>query len=267
MTVLDDGQYEFNGRAVGPGTDYYVQGVAGPGRKVRTSDGDRPDGPGLYLGPEWPAARPIVIDLRIVGTDEANAWTKYQALCDSWTLRGTEGQVGTLPVIFKRPGQDQRRWGNSRVRDIITNTSQLKKLQVIDLSVTFDAETPFEFSDVEHSYDLVYNGSSVTIDNAGNYPAAVTYDVYGLVTDPGVIRSETDRFDLNTAIGNSDFYRVRTDARTITRASDAANLYETWVAGSTWLEIPAGGALFRTIGTGGSGSVKTRMFWRDTWWN
>ncbi len=263
MTVLEDGQIEFDGFLLGPGTPY--QRVAGPtpGHVVRTSDMPRPAGPGLFLGQDYPDAPPVVVDIRVKGSDLEDVWEKYYDLAAAWSTRGTEGFVGSAPLIFKRAGQVQRRYNNGRPRDIVVDDSQAKH-GIILASLTFQSEVPFELSDEEHVVDLVHNASNETLPNAGNHAASVQWDVYGQVTDPGVIRSEADRFDMDTAIGNLDYYRVRTDAKTVTRASDSGNLRETF--SGTWLEIPAGGALFRTVGTAGSGSVKTRATWRDTWW-
>lgn len=274
MTALDDFQYQFNGFTVGDGTDYYVQRVMLPGKKARFSDSDRPDGAGVFFGEEWPAAAEWSLDIRIIGTTVEDALAQYQTLADAWQSRGTEGALLSAPLIFKRPGQVQRRTSPGRPRDLLPNTTALRKKKVIDATLIFGAELPFEFSDAEHVTDLVRNGTDVTLDNAGNYPAPVIWDVYGQVTNPGVIRSETDRFDLNTAIGDLDWYRVRTEAKTVTRASDGHSLYQTWVpdsviAGSgVWLEIPPGGALFRAVGsTPVSAAVKVRATWRDTWWS
>lgn len=265
MTALDDWQYQFDGFTVGDGTDYYVQKALVPGKHVRSADTPRADGPGAFFGEEWPDVSEWILEVRISGTDEEDALNKYGTLSDAWQSRSTEGALLSAPLIIKRPGQVQRRTSPGRPRDLIPNTSRLRKTHVIDCTLIFGAELPFEFSDTEHVTDLVRNGSNVTLDNAGNFPAAVVWDVYGQVTDPGVIRSEADRFDLDTAIGDLDYYRVRTEAKTVTRASDGHSLYETFTG--TFLEIPAGGALFRAVGsTPVSSSVKVRATWRDTWW-
>lgn len=266
--TLSDGQYDFDGLTLGYDTDYYVQRVLLPGHRVRFADADRPDGPGVFFGEEQPGAADWTLDVRIVGTSVEDALTKYQTLADGWSSRDTEGRLLSAPLSIKREGQVQRQTSPGRPRDLFPDTSQLRKKQLIDCQLVFGAELPFEFSATEHVTDLVRNGSNVTLDNAGNYPAPVVWDVYGQVTDPGVIRSEADRFDLDTAIGDLDYYRVRTDAKTVTRAIDGHSLYQTWVAGSTWLEIPAGGALFRAVGsTPVSAAVKVRATWRDTWWS
>lgn len=269
--TLTDFQYEFDGLTLGDDTDYYVQRVLTPGHNVRFADAIRPDGPGVFFGEEQPGAADWTLEVRIIGSDAEDALDKYATLAAGWTSRSTEGRLLSAPLLIKRPGQVQRQTSPGRPRALRADTSRLRKTHVIDCQLEFGAELPFEFSSVEHTTDLVIDvadpADNVTLDNAGNYPAPVTWDVYGLVTDPGVIREETDRFDLDTAIGNLDYYRIRTEAKTVTRFSDGHSLYQTWVEDSTWLEIPPGGALFRAVGSGStSGSTKVRATWRDTWW-
>jgi hypothetical protein len=268
--TLADFQYQWGSLLLGDGTDYYVQRVLTPGHRVRFSDADRPDGPGVFFGQEWPDASDWTLDVRISGSSPTDALSKYETLAAGWSSRGTEGALGSAALVFKRPGQVQRRTSPGRPRDLRVDTSRLRKTHVIDCQLTFGAELPFEYSDTEYVTDLVVNPTTpapnVTLGNAGNYPASVVWDVYGEVTNPGVIRAEADRFDLTTAIGDLDYYRVRTEAKTVTRASDGHSLYQTFTG--TFLEIPAGGALFRAVGSAPvTAAVKVRATWRDTWWS
>jgi hypothetical protein len=132
----------------------------------------------------------------------------------------------------------------------------------IKVRASYKAPDPRVYADAERSIEIPI-GTNLTLPNDGDHPAPVWFDVYGAVTNPGLIRNEAARFDLAGAIANGAFFRVRTDARTVTRSSDSANRYQDF--SGTFLEVPPGGAVFRAVGTGVGANGKIVATYRDTW--
>lgn len=240
---------------------YKVEAFEGLERGMRGNDQSRPNADGSTLTPDYAEAKNILITLNIIGSSPADAMAKYDALAANWAkARGPEGAQVNIPLRWKLPGQVTRRLNVGRPRRIAPDLSGIR-FSLVKAVATYYAPDPRVLADVERSVTLPYGGVNATLPNDGNHPAAVVYDVQGAVTNPGVIRSEAARFDLTVAIPISTFFRVRTDSRTVTRSTNSANEYPTF--SGSWLEIPAGGALFRAVGTGtGAGVVVT---YRDTW--
>lgn len=260
MTV-EDYQWQIKGLLLGPGTPYKIGSVKGLGRQVKSSDADRGNGDGSTTGPDYLQPRTVELAITVRAATPAACMTAVQALQSRWTARGTERIQGTTPLAWKHPGLPAQRLEGGRPRDFEPNLDTLS-LGWVKLLARYYAPDPRVYADAQRVVDVTYGASAVTLPNLGDHPAPVWWDVYGAATNPGLIRSESARFDLITAIGAADFYRVRTDQRTVTRASDSGNLYQT--LSGTFLEIPPGGALFRSVKTGGAG-LRIRATYRDTW--
>lgn len=260
MTV-EDYQWQIKDLVMGPGTAYTVGPPEGFGRQVRSSDADRGNGDGSTVGPDYLQPRTIILPITVRGRTPAEAMQLTQALQARWTARGTERQQGTTALIWKHPGLVAQRLEGGRPRDLVPDYGSLA-LSWVKVLARYYAPDPRIYADAQRVVDVLYGAAAITLPNLGDHPAPVWWDVYGAATNPGLIRSESARFDLTTTIGASDFYRVRTDQRTVTRASDSGNLYQT-ISG-TFLEIPPGGALFRSVKTAGAG-LRIRATYRDTW--
>jgi hypothetical protein len=262
--TLSDHQVALSGQiTLGDGTDYHITQITGLDRAIRTVDTDRPNAHGAVQGPDYAPPRNIVIDLNIDKSSASAAVAAYDALAAAWnSTAGTEGAMFSGTLQWKLPGQNQRRI-SGRPRRLIPNWEHVES-GWIPCVAEFFAPDPRMLSETEHTVDLVIAASNVTIPNAGNHPASVWWDVYGAITSPGVIRSEAARFDLTgITIADGGYFRVRTDPKTVTRSTDSANRYED-ISG-TFLEIPAGGALFRAVGTSPGTHAKIRATYRDTW--
>lgn len=263
MTLLDY-QIKFgdSGLLIGPGTDVTVVNIEGLDRTIRDADDDRPNADGAVLGPDYADKRTVIITMRIRKDTPSDAMQVYETLAAAWNqCRGSEGAQTTVSMRWKLPWQVARRLEGGRPRRLGLDLSTIAsgKLTVIG---TYVAPDPRILADAQQVLTLPYGGTATTLPNAGNHPAAVVWDVGGVVTNPGVIRNETDRFDLTGTVATTTFHRVRTDPKTVTRSSDSANMYSEF--SGTWLEIPAGGGGFRAVGSG-YGSAQVTATYRDTW--
>lgn len=264
MVALNEYQVQIgdSGLLMGPGTPITVKNIEGlVDRDPRTDDTDRVRADGAVLGPDYANPKTVTLTLRIRGTSAADALATYETIRAAWnSVRLTEGGQATTSLRWRLPGQVARRLEGGRPRRIGLDLSTVATRNLVAVA-TFYAPDPRELADAQRVIDINY-GSALTLPNAGNHPASVWWDVYGQATNPALIRDEAARFDLTTAIGPGDFYRLRTDPKTVTRASDAGNLYQ--VFSGTWLEVPPGGAVFRAVKDSGSG-LRVRATYRDTW--
>lgn len=271
MTALDPWGVQLgdSGIQLGPGTPYVVRKMDGIDRSPRDADVDRSLADGAVMGPDNELPKTVTFELTVEGATPAETVENYDALAASWnSTRLPEGGQSTATLRFRLPGRATQRFEGGRPRRLAADWSGVE-LCAMPVVATYFAPDPHILSDTQHSIDLVIGASNVTLPNVGNHPAAVWWDVYGAITSPGLIRSEADRFDLTgVTIANGVFYRVRTDPRTVTRSSDSANRYQD-ITGDPedafWLEVPAGGALFRAVGTSPGVNAKIRALYRDTW--
>lgn len=266
MATLNDYQIQLgdNGVVLGgtnPST-YKLENVEGLERDMRSQDLERVNADGSTQGPDYAVAKTVMMTINIIGSSPADAMTKYDALAADWAkARGTEGAQVNIPLRFKLPGRPAQRLNVGRPRRLAFDTSQLK-YSLVRCVATYYAPDPKIVSDAERVIDLAYGAANATLPNAGNFPAEVMWDVYGDAASPGVIRNESARFDLQTTVAANTFFRVRTWAKTVTRSSDSANMYNTFAG--TWLEIPPGGGQFRAVRSSGLGPY-VRATYRDTW--
>lgn len=269
MTALDDWQVQLgdSGLLLGPGTVYGVKTIDGLDRAIRERDTDRANADGAVMGPDYAEPKLITVEIMVEGGTAAAAMENYDALAAAWnSARGSEGAQSTVTLRFRLPGRVAQRLEGGRPRRIAPNLSDLE-LGFIRAVATYYAPDPRVLSDALHTVNLDYGDTATVIDNDGNHPAAVVWDVHGVVTNPGVIRNEAARFDLTTTVASGTYHRVRTDARRVTRSSDAAEVYAE-ISGTPaeafWLEIPAGGGSFRAVGSG-YGAAQVVATYRDTW--
>lgn len=272
MTALADRQVQLGdaGLLIGEGTNYRLASIEGVGRLIRERDSARDMADGDSQGPDFSQSRTVTLEIGIDAASDSAAMVLYDALAAAWnSCRGTEGAQSTTPLRWKLPGQAARRLEGGRPRRLEPSFANLGVGQITCLA-TYKAPDPRMLADDlgtggtgERVIDLVIAAANVTLPNTGNHPAAVVWDVYGALTAAGVIRSEASRFDIAGTIANPTFFRVRTDPKTVTRSSDSANRYADRTG--TWLEIPAGGALFRAVGTSPGINAKVRATYRDTW--
>lgn len=262
MTVADyQAQIGDSGIVLGAAAGYRIESIEGLGRDSRAIDADRENADGTVPGPEFSPGRLVTITMTITGSTVEETIERVDALAADWnSIRRSEGVLGTAALHFKLPGRvaQQIPYGRPRRFAPIYRNLALKYVPVL---ATYYAADPRIYSEVEHVVDLNYGASNVTVPNAGNHPAPVQWDVYGAVTDPGLIRSEAARFDIAGTIGSGTYFRVRSDPKTVVRSSDAANRYQDLTG--TFLEIPAAGALFRAVGS--TTTQKIRATYRDTW--
>lgn len=271
MTALDPWGVQLgdSGIQLGPGTPYAVRVMDGIERSIRESDTDRSTADGAVMAPDYALPKTVTFELTVEGSSPAETVENFDALAEAWnSARLPEGGQSTAALRFRLPGRDTQRLEGGRPRRLVPNWAGVE-VCAIPVVATYFAPDPRILSDTQHVVDLVIGASNVTLPNAGNHPASVWWDVYGAITSPGLIRSEADRFDLTgVTIANGTYFRVRTDPRTVTRSSDSANRYQD-ISGDPedafWLEVPAGGALFRAVGTSPGVNAKIRATYRDCW--
>lgn len=266
MTALDPWQVRLgdSGLLLDSAAGYRVKSIEGTDRTVRPNDSDRANADGAVMGPDWAEAKTILLTMTIEGDDwdPDDCVAKYDALAADWnSIRGTEGAQGTADLRFRLPGRVTQRFVGGRPRRLGADFSTLA-LGWLEVVATYYAPDPRLLADEQRVLTLPYGDSADVLPNDGNHPAAVVWDVGGVVTDPGVIRNEAARFDLDGTVATTTFHRVRTDRKTVTRSSDSANMYSEF--SGTWLEIPAGGGSFRSVGSGYGVAVVTATY-RDTW--
>lgn len=264
MTLTDfQLQIGDDGPILGGDEGYRVEDVEGLGREIRGLDAERENADGAVQGPEYATARTVTITMTITGSTPEETRERVLALGTVWNqTRRTEGVLGTAALHFKMPGAPAQQIPYGRPRRWAPNWRRLA-LSYVPVVATYYAPDPRILAEVERVIDLEIGDTNITLPNDGDHPAAVVWDVYGSVSAPGVIRSEASRFDLDAVVSDGAFFRVRSDPHTVVRSTDAANRYQDLTG--TFLEIPAGGALFRAVGTGPGSNAKVRATYRDTW--
>lgn len=269
MTALDEWQAQLgdDGIMLGRDQDISIVSIDGLDRAPKSLDVERTIADGAVLGPDLAQSRTVTLTLKIRKATAALAQARYDELAAAWnSVRGSEGAQLTTPFRWRLPGQVARRLEGGRPRRLAIDPTTLGTQRLI-ITATYYAPDPRMLADAQRVVNLDYGDAAITLDNDGNHPAAVVWDLHGVVTDPGVIRNESARFDLDVTVASGTFHRVRTDARRVTRSSDAAEVYSE-ISGipaeAFWLEIPAGGALFRAVGSG-YGAAQVVATYRDTW--
>lgn len=277
MAALDEFQAQLGDDGVMMGRGQQVRIVEIDGlteRAPKSQDTERDNADGAVMGPEFAAARTVILTLKIQAATAAAAQQVYdEQLAAGWnSVRTPEGGQATTPFRWRLPGQVARRLEGGRPRRLVIDPATLGTDRLI-VTASYYAPDPRMLADAQRVVDLPITApaaANTALDNDGNNPASVWWDVYGAVTGPGLIRNEAQRFDLpDVVIADGVFYRVRTDPRTVTRSSDAAYRYQDITglpAGQTpFLEIPAGGGLFRAVGAAPGVNAKIRATYRDTW--
>ena len=266
MAALNEWQMQLgsSGTLLGPGTSYQIESAEGFGRTVRADDFERPAAGGDIIGLDRAASRTVTLTLVVKGNGSpSTALSLYDALAASWNSHRTvENGVGTVDFRFRLPGRDSQVLLAGRPRDIDFDASTLRYGWVRAVARYFCPDARI-FSDAERVVTLTYGAANQTLPNAGNHPAPVTWDVEGAATNPALIRSEAARFDLTATVASGAFWRVRTDPHTVTRSTDSASMYSSFAG--TWLEVPPGGALFRSTATSPTAGKGIIARYRDTW--
>lgn len=270
MTALDEYQAQLgdSGILLGRDQDITIMMFEGLDRQPKAADAERENADGAVLAPDYAQSRTVTLTLKIHKDTPAAAQVVYNTLADAWnSMRGSEGAQNIIPFRWRLPGEVARRLEGGRPRRLAIDPSTLGTRRLIVLA-TYFAPDPRMLADAQQVIDLDYNDTATTLDNDGNHPAAVEWAVNGAVTNPGVIRNEAARFDLAATISSDVYYMVRTDRKTVTRSSDNANRFQD-ISGTPaeafWLEVPAGGAGFRSVGTSPGAGKYVRATYRDTW--
>jgi hypothetical protein len=152
---LTDGQIDWFGIPLGPGTSINIIDISGLGRpSTRDNDTDQPSADGAWPGPDYYAPRQVQIDAAIKTPGNRDACetllAQIQEAADDPTVRLVGG--ATQALRYKRPGRTVKRL-YGRVRRIDPEIGQAKH-GYIPLDLEFLGTDPTWYADEEQVTEI-----------------------------------------------------------------------------------------------------------------
>lgn len=266
---------------LGPGTDYILHSVEGfgvPG--VRSSDQERPQDHGIYLGADYLTNRVLTLEATVRGDSPAAAVANMDTLLDAWR---TPTPTGRQPLRVKVPGKPVL-YINGRPRRAALKTDRILGRRV-GATLEYVSESPAWLADAISSisltlpdptagrtyprvYPLAYGTStsgSYLVTNTGNFPAFPTGRITGPVSNPRLENITAGQvLQFNIALADGDYLDLDWAERTVL-LNGTASRYYTLTANSAWWPIAPGQNEVRYIANTFQPGSTTVLWWRAAW--
>jgi phage-related protein len=250
--MASDFEWVYNTLTLGGTSEYgllSVDGIGSPG--ARFSDTEKMGDHGSFIFAEFLKARTVTMHGDIAST---TLETRVNALRAAFTPR-----VGALPLVYKLPGDIQKRIYCKPTRLDIPMTPEYG-IGYTEFHVELMAEDPRIYDDTEGSQTIA-SGATQAISNAGVIPTWPTITIPGPgVTNPTIKNTTTNKqFKINTTVGAAQTLTL--DFLNRTAKIGTSSVYGSIDATSIWWDLIAGSNSIQYVSGGGTLTIK----WRSAW--
>ena len=268
------GTGSFNGLSWGPLTKYHVSAVSGLDDlpPIRTFDAPRPGDQGEFRGTDLLAARTIVLEVLMLGDNNADYYALAEALRTTFLLN-----VAELPLLFF----NSTRLVNVRCRRrsipydagrlMRTGSAAIELLasdpRIYDANVA-NLSTGMAQSGGGMTFNATFNlafgtsgsGGLIQVTNAGTFAVRPILTVTGPVDTP-ILQNVTagKKLRFNLSLASTDTLIVDLDARTVL-LNGTASRRSSLSADSQWWEIAPGTSTLSYTNAGAFQAASTLTF-------
>lgn len=283
MTLTAEYQIGIGDLVFGPGTDYIVTGWSGLGiPTLRTSDSEKPQDYGTFLGPDLLEARTVRLDLTIRGNSPSDVVSKIDALLAEWYVDSRTDTDVVKPLLVRMPGQSVRQL-RGRPRRVSFDPNRVIGTRA-DGVLEYHGADPRWYSDTEHSqalalgvattgrgydksFDYGFGGSGssgvVSVSNAGTIGTLPTVRFNGPVTNPYIENVTTGKtLRLTYTLGSGEYIDVNFVDATVLLAGTASRYYAK--SGDFWELVPGSNDI-RFGAAAYDAAASATVTWRDAW--
>lgn len=283
MALTDDYQLGIGDLILGPGSDYIITGWDGMGIPgLRTSDSEKPQDYGVFLGPDLVDLRVLRIDVTVRGGTPAEVVANIDTLLQEWYLDSRTDTTAIKPLSLILPGQVARRL-NGRPGRASFDPRRIIGTRA-DGVLEYRGADPRWYSDVEHSqifalaaattgrgydksFDYGYGGAGSSgiqaLNNAGSIGTLPTARITGPVTNPyfeNVTTGEVLRFTYTLGVG--EYLDIDFSDATVLLGGTASRYY---AKSGTFFELVPGNNDIRFGAGAYDAAASATVTWRDAW--
>ncbi|WP_327297779.1 MULTISPECIES: phage distal tail protein [unclassified Streptomyces] len=295
-TITKDGQYDFAGVLLGPGTPYVVSEVTGLGApELRTQDVDLATDDGAFPGVDYFKPREVTLEVGIRTPDDPSAAVDDLAVLNAAiampSIRRDAGDLAVLRVRWPGRGGIRRLYG--RARRLETATMSQAKFGWIPLTLSFTATDPVWHDEPEQQLSLPLSIASTTLGfkaplkapittgvvdpqlrsgwvaNAGDSPAWPTLTIKGPVSNPVIHLAGSTRRDieLNLTVRTGEVLQIETRPGTRWVLLDGANASNALTRSSRLdlFRIPPGACEISWSASDYTNASRLTVAWRDAY--
>ena len=280
--ITGDWQIQRAGVLLGDTTDYDIRKIDGLGQPPAVpSDKPLSQRHGAVAGKDYLGSRVVTLLFEVVEDDTSTMGAKLAVLAEAFAP--TEDQV---PTFMQVPGVGGggviELATHVRRRSVSITTEYARGLATVAVQLSASDPRLYGYALITGSAnaddasalglefdvtpDIGFGGAVlpglIETSNEGNFPAPLTFRVYGPVIDPVVTRvSDGAAMSFTTTVADGSYLEVDSESRTV-KLNGVTNQYSTLDVGSTWLEVPAGVDQFRLTRTG-AGSATLVVYYND----
>lgn len=279
-------QAELEGVLMGAGTAYeFSAAIAGLGLPgVRTSDVDRPQGHGVFVGPDYMDGKPITLSLNVDADTGADAEAALVDLAAAWRLVTDANEVKELAIRLagaqvyiargrpRRFAVDAARLPSGHAEVVAQFLATDPRLYGVDLetitlgpgSTTGGLSLPHGFP---HGFGTAATGTG-TVTNDGNevtYPTAtITVGVGGIAGFTIQNVTAAEQFSMTLNLLESDVVEVDFLERTVILNGTASRIGNVDRPDSAWLSAAPGSTEW-AFAISGAGTATLDLTWHNAY--
>jgi len=262
--MVADWEYSYNGLTFGAAQSVGVMSATGlEPPDYREDISVRMGEHGGYVFAQYVDPRRVIFELDLISAGGTDAFTLYHTMKAAFVP-----QSANLPLVFKWPGQVQRRINcvPSRIAFPIDRDMQIGNARS---HVELIAGDPRIYADTASTAAITTSGATIVANNAGDAPTLFNNAV---ITGPGTTFTIRDNADaartvvVNTTLTAGQTMTINFIDRTIVK-SDGSSLYPSLAITSQWWALnPGNTTVLFTVGSGATGATRLDMTWRSAWW-
>lgn len=279
----------YNGLAFGAGTALVVDRLAGwlgdlP--DVRTTDVDKAQDQGQYVGLDLSSERTVALDLVLMGRwSSTGDFAAFTALLDQVVAAFTLGGSTELPLVINDSVRNRLANGRVRRRKLPEGLYAAQRPNA-KVAVEFDCSDPRIYDAAQsqgttgigtsgtgftfpYTFPFTFGagatGNTFQANNTGSFPTNPVATIQGPATNPG-IQNVTLGLSVivNITLGATDSLVIDFNARTITLNGQASRR-NALDPSSRWWSLNPGVNAIKFLGSGGSGGTLLTLAWRSAW--